>query len=115
MEPTMAKRTLLSCLLVASTACAGDRESQSTTAMPDEISAAEPADDGPPKAERPAVSLQPSMHPSQMTEVVLDALGRAAITLDANGEVRLWPDLLAEAVSVPYALPVQEPVWMSLA
>jgi hypothetical protein len=49
-----------------------------------------------------------------MTEVVLDAHGRGALTLDERGGLRLWPDVQADEVALPIALPEQEPSWMSL-
>ena len=68
-------------------------------------------------ATTPAVSieLERQLHARGMTEVVLDPSGRAALTLDADGGVRLWPDVHAEQMDEPLALPVHEPVWMSLA
>jgi hypothetical protein len=63
---------------------------------------------------RPAVALSRQAHGAPMTEVVPDPAGRAALTLDADGGVRLWTDLRAPDVAVPLRLPVQDPVWMSL-
>lgn len=58
--------------------------------------------------------LSRRLHAHPMTEVVLDAHGRGALTLDDHGGLRLWPDVQAEEVAVPVALPEQEPSWMSI-
>jgi hypothetical protein len=118
----MPRRTTIRCspLFASLTlvfACAGDRESHSTTAPPVEQASA------PSQLEtvetstrrRPAVELSRRLHEAAMTEVVLDPRGRAALTLDTEGNVRLWADVLTERVATPFALPVYEPVWMSLA
>jgi hypothetical protein len=63
---------------------------------------------------RPAVALERRAHDVRMTEVVPDAAGVSALTLDEHGGVRLWPDLHAEDALVPIELPVHEPTWMSL-
>lgn len=55
-------------------------------------------------------------HRVGITEVFLDPRGEAALTLDAGGGVRLWPQLTADAsASAPYRIPVHEPLWLSLA
>jgi hypothetical protein len=50
-------------------------------------------------------------------EVELDPRGQAALTIDALGSVCLWPAIRTRdpATAAPYTLPVQEPLWMSLA
>ncbi|HLT35689.1 MAG TPA: hypothetical protein VK034_05370, partial [Enhygromyxa sp.] len=54
-------------------------------------------------------------HRVGITEVVLDARGEAALTLDGAGGVRLWPQLTADAAaSAPYRIPVHEPLSLSL-
>ncbi len=53
-------------------------------------------------------------HRAPLAEVVLDARGEAALTLDEEGGVRLWPRL-SESEFTPWTLPFQEPTWMSLA
>ncbi len=75
------------------------------------------------KAADVAQPLVRRLHRHPMTEVVLDAHGTAALTLDDRGELRLWPDVQAEHSQVvgadefaaPVALPDREPIWMSLA
>jgi hypothetical protein len=56
-----------------------------------------------------------SLHASAITEVVLDPTGSAALTLDEDGGVRLWPDVGAESPQTPIELPIEEATWMSLA
>jgi hypothetical protein len=63
---------------------------------------------------RASVPLPRALHRAAMTEVVLDWTGHAALTLDADGGVRLWPDLQADDVGLPVALPLSEPTWLSL-
>ncbi|MFO7567622.1 MAG: hypothetical protein R6X02_33570 [Enhygromyxa sp.] len=54
-------------------------------------------------------------HRGGITEVILDPRGEAALTLDAAGGVRLWPQLSADpSASAPYRIPVHEPLWLSL-
>jgi hypothetical protein len=50
-------------------------------------------------------------------EVELDPRGQAALTIDAHGGVCLWPAIRSTdpAQALPYTLPLQEPLWMSLA
>jgi hypothetical protein len=50
-------------------------------------------------------------------EVELDPRGEAALTLDRFGGLHLWPNVRVSDVAevAPYALPLQEPLWMSLA
>ncbi|PRQ06336.1 hypothetical protein [Enhygromyxa salina] len=50
-------------------------------------------------------------------EVELDPRARAALTIDVHGGVSLWPAIRSAdpAVAMPYLLPMQEPLWMSLA
>lgn len=61
------------------------------------------------------LALTKSMHAVDVTEVVLEPRGKSALTIDDEGGVRLWPDLHAADLSEPWALPIREPVWMSLA
>lgn len=67
----------------------------------------------PQAAALPTVLLTAAPHPSAMLEVMLAPDGGSALTLDVDGGVRLWTSL--ENDGVPWALPVEEPVWMSLA
>jgi hypothetical protein len=53
-------------------------------------------------------------HEATMTEIVLDPRGEAALTLDAAGGVRLWPQASSDGAT-PYRIPVHEPLWLSLA
>lgn len=61
----------------------------------------------------PSVTLTAAPHTSSMHEVVLAPDGDAALTLDVAGGVRLWTSMSSE--TVPWALPIEEPLWMSLA
>jgi len=61
------------------------------------------------------VSLAPSMHHFDLQEVYLDPSGEIAVTLDVNGETRLWPKLRTQEAVTPLALPVHEPQWLSVA
>lgn len=61
----------------------------------------------------PSVALTAAPHAASMHEVVLAPDGSSALTLDVAGGVRLWTSLGADAV--PLNLPVEEPLWMSLA
>lgn len=59
-------------------------------------------------------------HEAGVTEVVLDPRAEAALTLDADGGVRLWPRLhdaspSSAAASEPYRIPVHEPLWLTIA
>lgn len=110
--------TLLGLGLLAATACANrpteTLEHDRSARPPAEAAAASPS-----TAQRPAreqsVPLARSLHETTMSEVVLDARGEAALTLDTDGGVRLWPALRPDAASAPWALPVREPSWLSLA
>ncbi len=64
-------------------------------------------------ATMPSVALAAAPHVTSMHEVVLDRDGKSALTLDVTGGVRLWTSFDADAV--PWVLPVEEPLWMSLA
>ncbi len=64
---------------------------------------------------RPSVALAQRLHDRDISEIVVGPRGRAALTLDTAGGVRLWSDLRAESVAPPVALPVEEPTWMSIA
>ena len=110
-------RTVLTCLFVSSTtlACAGDRDTHTTSAPMSASSDGTPNESSKVQVRRPSIELQQRLHHAPITEVVLDPRGAAALTLDADGQVRLWPDLLAQSIPEPFALPESEPVWMSLA
>jgi hypothetical protein len=111
-------RTLIfSSLSLALVAChAGP---QTTAVVVDQQRAPEPE----PEPEAAAVAPSSSWaelergvaHQGGITEVVLDPRGEAALTLDASGGVRLWPQLVADAsASEPYRIPMFEPLWLSL-
>ena len=61
---------------------------------------------------RPSVALRARRH-GGMQEVALSPDGKAALTLNRSGGVRLWTEVSDDAV--PFELPVREPLWMSLA
>jgi len=67
----------------------------------------------PPTAPMPSVALVSTPHGASMHEVVLAPDADAALTLDVAGGVRLWTSFGPDAS--PWALPVEEPLWMSLA
>lgn len=90
-----------------STAPAPDTVSEQAVAAA-QASAAETA----PKTRIP---LELGMHKRRMTEIAVGPRGHAALTLDTAGSVRLWPDLRAEDLHLPVVLPLEEPVWMSIA
>jgi hypothetical protein len=114
-ETTTMNRCTTALLSLALTACAG---------APPSSSPVEPAAPSvTPTADAPTMTaptmaaptrLSRRMHAHAMTEVVLDAHGRGALTLDERGGLRLWPDVQAEGVALPIALPEQEPSWMSI-
>jgi len=114
--------TLLGLGLLAATACAN----RPTETLEHDLSARPPSEAtsegtvaNASTAQRPvseqSVPLVRSLHETTMSEVVLDARGEAALTLDTDGGVRLWPALRSDAAGAPWALPVQEPNWLSLA
>ncbi len=113
----MNARVFASLLLLAS-GCANTR-AESTTSAPSALPS--PEDDvarsiahaSPASRSRASVALEASAHPTSMQEVALAPDGASALTLDDAGGVRLWTRFEADAV--PWALPVEEPLWMSLA
>jgi len=75
---------------------------------------AEPARTPEPSRRRAELERSASIH--AMTEVELDPRGEAALTLDSQGGVRLWPLLDAgPSQGLPYRIPVHDPLWLSLA
>lgn len=76
-------------------------------------------------AEPPAIALTRGLgHETRLTEVWLDPRASAALTLDAIGDVRLWPALPNPSAPIepgslagfePIRVPVREPLWLSLA
>lgn len=88
---------------------------------PGQTSAPEAPDDAPVEAEPAAaeprtIALTRTIHRAQMTEVFLDPGAHAALTLDADGGARLWPELAARpGLEAPIALPIEESTWVSLA
>lgn len=63
----------------------------------------------------PSIPLRVGLHRAAMTEVTLDPRGAAAVTLDADGGARLWPDLHARVPVMPVVLPFTEAAAVSLA
>jgi hypothetical protein len=119
---SLTHRHLFACLLLG---CTGQPSDASTTteALPSDPDA--PASgpgsevDGQP-AEPPAIALTRGLgHEATLTEVWLDPRASAALTLDAIGDVRLWPVLPPAqtqlAALTPIRVPVREPLWLSLA
>ncbi|MEM7151871.1 MAG: hypothetical protein AAF799_03470 [Myxococcota bacterium] len=103
--------------LLASSACANRSTEAGDPAKPSqppaEVTAAPVAPEQ--ELQDDVLQLARSLHGADMTEIVLDHRAEAALTLDTEGTVRLWPKLRSADVGTPLALPVQEPAWMSLA
>jgi hypothetical protein len=114
----MIHRTATLLGLLAATACAHrpaqPLEHDRSTRPPSAAVAAKASTAARPVSEE-SVPLARSFHETTMSEVVLDARGEAALTLDTDGGVRLWPALRSSAAGAPWALPVREPNWLSLA
>jgi hypothetical protein len=110
--------TLSLCVLVG---CASGPGNVAATSEP----GADPSvSDGEDEAEVATVAAEASpertvlprgLHHTRMTEVALDAAGRAALTLDDFGGLRLWPDVTATDGALPIILPEIESSWFSLA
>ncbi len=107
---------LLGLSVLALGACASQaapaHEGAASAQPPSEVAVASAAPRAP--EAQPPLELRRALHDASMSEVVLDAHARAAVTLDTEGTVRLWPSLDAES-KAPLALPVREPSWMSIA
>jgi len=107
---------LLGLGLLAASGCAGQAAPAAEHSMPSRPpseTTASPEVASEPEAPAP-LALARSLHEASMSEVVLDPRGEVALTLDTEGNVRLWTSLKADAQE-PLALPVREPSWMSLA
>lgn len=110
--------TLLGLGLLAATACANrptETLERDRSALPPSEAATTGASIAGRSVSEESVPLARSLHEATMSEVVLDARGEAALTLDTDGGVRLWPALRSDAADAPWLLPVQEPSWLSLA
>ncbi|MEX1366935.1 MAG: hypothetical protein AB1Z98_27660, partial [Nannocystaceae bacterium] len=108
---------VLLALTLATSACASrpadGPEGSATSQPPTEVTAeAEPPPA--PEAEPESYVLHRGLHGHDMTEAVLDARAESALTLDAAGGVRLWPQLGSAKAKTPWVLPVHEPARMSL-
>ncbi len=64
---------------------------------------------------REVAALVHRWHEAAIGEIVVEPAGTAALTLDADGEVRLWPELAGAADRAPFAVLAHEPASMSLA
>jgi len=95
------------------------RRLHSTLALVLAASACRPPATAPPpqidSLELDRMPLVAAAHHAPLTAVHLDPRGRAALTLDADGEARLWPDVRASAGALPWALPLGQRVWISFA
>lgn len=121
------RRTLFSLLSLSSLglalgACASSPSSPAASSGPDgnhEATGASTVAATPTAIDAPAAvtptELGRGLHTHAMTEVVLDAHGQAALTLDELGGLRLWPDVRAAEVEPPVILPEQESSWLSVA
>lgn len=105
-------------LSLAAPACANrpaeSTERGATTQPPSQVTV-DPEPEPAETVEEELYALHRALHGSEMSEAVLDAHARSALTMDRDGGVRLWPELQASEVSTPLSLPVQDPSWMSLA
>jgi hypothetical protein len=124
---SLTHRHLFACLLFGCTGQPSDGSTGQDTLPGDpDTPASAPGGgvDGQP-AEPPAIALTRGLgHEATLTEVWLDPRASAALTLDAAGDVRLWP-VLPKAGSPsgassletyqPIRVPVREPLWLSLA
>lgn len=112
----MNDRILLLIALVAS-GCAKTSESATSgpggaTTSPEQPSPTPTAQSEASAAPASSVALERRHHDASMLEVSPSPDGFAALTLDTTGAVRLWTSYDG---AVPFVLPVEEPVWMSLA
>ena len=67
------------------------------------------------KTTRETIALAAAMHEVEVTEVILDPRGEAALTTDAEGGLRLWPNVRGTDVPTPIVLPERESTWATLA
>jgi hypothetical protein len=63
--------------------------------------------------ELPGIALAPGGHRADIVDIVLCPNASAALTLDRDGGVRLWPDL--DGTHEPLILPIDDPNALSLA
>ena len=110
---------LLACAALLGTACVNTPAETSTTSAdasavqsPDaNASGVVPASTA--MRTKPSIALEARPHAAFMREVALSPDGEAALSLDHSGAVRLWTSF--EAGALPFELPVEEPLWMSVA
>lgn len=120
-------RHLFACLLLGCTGQPSDGSTSQDTLPGDPDAPASGLDgelDGPP-AEPPAIALTRGLgHETTIMEIWLDPRASAALTLDAGGDVRLWPVLPGSgspsgpgslATFEPIRVPVREPLSASFA
>lgn len=92
-----------------------------TTDEPAAVSPTPPALERPPPPPPPSAVLEHAgpehMPVAEFCALVLDTRGQAALTLDSDGRVLLWPSFDAEQPErcKPYGLVADDPLWMSLA
>lgn len=67
------------------------------------------------KTKRESIALAAAMHEVEVTEVILDPRGEAALTTDVEGGLRLWPSVRGTDVPTPIVLPERESTWATLA
>jgi WD40 repeat protein len=63
--------------------------------------------------ELPGIALTHGLHRDDIVDIVLSPDASAALTLDRNGGVRLWPDL--DGTSEPLIIPIDDPSSLSFA
>lgn len=115
---TSTHRHLFACLLLG---CTGQPSESTSTTEARTSDSSSPGPDGETDeaaTATPAIALTRGVgHDRAVTEVWLDAAASSALTLDAGGNVRLWPSLPPSqtdpAALAPIRVPVREPLWLS--
>lgn len=111
----MRSSSLLLLCLALSSGCDGRTAAHAEAPAAPDDGAIEPATAAVAPIAREVVGLAQRWHDAPIGEIVLDSAATAALTLDADGEVRLWTDLAGAAERAPMAVAANEPASMSLA
>lgn len=120
-DPSFVRRARLGATLgvlaLAGSACASHSgEPGSAAHTPQRPAATTPSVDTPAvEVKRSGEPVAAKLHRAAMWEVATDPDATVALTLDVDGEVRLWPKLDSDDPHEPLALPVYDPTWMSVA
>jgi hypothetical protein len=117
---SLTHRHLFACMLFGCTGQPSDTTSETASGetLPGEPGSPDAVTTDGQVAEPPAIALERGLgHEATITEVWLDARASAALTLDARGDVRLWPALPPVQTKleslVPIRVPIREPLWLS--